>query len=173
MAPRMLCSFHYLWCFHSNEAGEVHTQTAGRLGQLKSGCMCVCVCEKVCRAVGGSLSSREQGLGTFALHSLRTASFYVYHQSDDMCQQILCKQLIFTEWLQWKPTLLVNFWDQIIPCRVEPCTIVPILRRKRKFVAVLLTHYTNSTGNYENLFLSWFVESINTMFLQNFPACVW
>lgn len=65
------------------------------------------------------------------------------------------------------------FWDQIIPCRVEPCTIVPILRRKRKFVAVLLTHYTNSTGNYENLFLSWFVESINTMFLQNFPACVW
>lgn len=129
MAPRMLCSFHYLWCFHSNEAGEVHTQTAGRLAQPECAPVCVCVCEKVCRAVGGSLSSWEQGLGTYALHFLHTASYYVYHHSDRMCQPILCQQLIFAEWLQWKPTL-VNFWDQIIPRRVEPCTVVPILCRK-------------------------------------------
>lgn len=43
MAPRMLCSFHYLWRFHSNEAGEAHSQTAGGLAQTSALYARVCV----------------------------------------------------------------------------------------------------------------------------------
>lgn len=175
MAPRMLCSFHYLWCFHSNEAGEVHTQTAGRLAQPD--CARVCVCARKCARPWGVHSPHENRDSV-----LLPCIFYAPHHFMCITSLIgcvsLCKQPVFTERLRWKPAFLVHFWDQVVPCGVGPCTVAPMLHGEKKKKHHLLQCYWHiiltASGILKKIFSQAdFSRSTTSLFLQNFPACAW
>lgn len=147
MAPRMRCSFHYLWRFHSNEAGEAHTQTAGGLAQ-PSARTPVCMCVKVCWAVVGGFTALVR-TGTRCFHPAFFMRRLLFRGSP-FWPDVSSDSVILMTWWPWKPTLLVHFGDL-------NCTV--------------LSWVSTTTQEMIKVF-SRFVDLINCVFLLNFPACV-